>query len=250
MPLEKDTEEHFLVNYSAGNELTLYWNRDGQVLYRGHPIRGADPSSFHFYLGSFAKDRRNCYCTSSRLVGADPTSFHAMNYAFAKDQSNVWTLGGKVRDADAASFMVCDDGFYFPTPHCRAPHGFAKDNARVFYEDTHGKAKWVRKADPKTFISLNDGHFAKDENHIFFGATALPKAIVERWRKIGGLYSSDGVHVYYCERLLRDADIETFKVISAPHDTQLAKDKNRYYWNDSVIDAAKFLGLSAEVAPL
>jgi hypothetical protein len=247
--IERDTEDHFLVNYYQGNELTLYWNREGQVLYRDHPLRGAHAPSFRFYLGSFAKDRRSCYCTWSRLAGADPTSFRALNFAYAKDDNNVWTMGGKVKDADAESFIVCDDGFYFAGPDCRVPHGFGKDKAKVFYEDFVGKAKWVRKADPETFVSLNDGYFARDGIHIFCGPAALPKAIVAQWRKIGGYYSTDGLHVYYLERLLPDVHVDSFAVVSTQDGiTQLAKDQGRYFWNDRMIDLSEFERLLAEAS--
>ena len=218
---------------------TLYWIRGDEVLYRHYPIRGADIESFRFYPGSFARDRKHCYCTSSRLTGGNAASFHALNFAYATDGRFVWTMGGQIKQAEPESFVVCDDGSYDLGSGTRAPYGYSKDKHRVFYYDFDGKANWVRKADPRSFVSLNDGHFGKDNQFAFSGPAVIPKAKVEHWRKIGGFYSKDDARIYYFNREIKNADYDSFEFVL--HDiVNLAKDKRNYYRNDSIISLAEF----------
>ena len=240
MPIPDDTREFIPGRaFREYDPTTLYWIRGDEVLYRSYPVRGADIESFRFYSGGFAKDRKNCYCTNSRLTGANAASFHALNFAYATDGQSVWTMGGRVAEADAESFVVCDDGVHLLPPVTRVPYGYGKDKARVYYYDFDGKPNWVRKASPGSFVSLNDGHFGKDEHFVFCGAVTLPRAKVERWRKIGGFYSQDDACVYYFNRHIKQADYDSFEVV--PSDLlQLAKDKHCYYSNDRVVDQTQF----------
>jgi len=99
----------------------------------------------------------------------------------------------------------------------------------------------VRKASAASFISLNDGHYGKDDNCVFCGAATLPRAKVAQWRKIGGYYSKDDARVYYFNRLMRDADYDTFEVLDTGGFLQMAKDKNHFYDTDRVVGEAEFL---------
>ena len=58
----------------------------------------------------------------------------------------------------------------------RIPYGYAKDSKAVYYENFAGKIKILKKADPATFVSNNDGYFAWDAKSIFWGGYLLPKA--------------------------------------------------------------------------
>ncbi len=220
MAILDDTREYAPGHvFRKDDETTLYWirDRDGKVLYRYYPIRGVDIESFRFFLGSFAKDRKNCYCASSKLAGGNGATFRALNFTYATDGQFVWTIGGKIKEADAESFVVCDDGVHYlgvgSRVPSRVPYGFGKDKARVYYYDFNGKPNWVRKADPASFVSLNDAHFGRDDNFVFCGAATIPKAKVQHWRKIGGYYSKDDVRVFYFNREIKDADYESFEVV-------------------------------------
>ena len=240
--MNDDTREFTLGNVFRENDpSTLYRIRDGKVLFRHYPLRGADIETFRFYAGGFAKDRKHCYCYNSRLAGANPATFRALNFTYATDGQSVWTMGGQIKEAHAPSFVVCDDGDYDLGHGRRVPYGFGKDKDRVFYFNFDGKANWVRKASPASFVSLNDGHFGRDDQFIFFDTAILPKANVAHWQKLGGFYSRDDARIYYGNRIIRDADHATFEVVPTGRDwLQMAKDKNRYYRNDGVMSAAEF----------
>jgi DKNYY family len=234
------------------NDLTTqYWIDDqGMTIWRQTPIRSARAASFRFYLGGFAKDEKNCYCYGGRLVGAEPKTFRALNYTYFTDGRLVWTIGGKLPDVDAETFVVCDSGSYtdtVPGTTTRVPYGYGKDAQRVYYYDFDGKPNLVRKATAKTFISLGDGHFGKDENFVFCGNATIAKAKVAHWRRIGGNYSKDDSRIFYFNRIMNGADFESFRVVPSQSKMpylNFARDKNHFYWNDRVVDddksAAKF----------
>jgi hypothetical protein len=239
-----DLQEFVPGHVFHGNDLTRqYWvNDQGIIIWRFTPVRGAHALSFRFYRGGFAKDERNCYCFGRRLVGANPKTFRALNFTYFTDGCFVWTVGGKLPDAEAKTFVVCDSGSYTLPSNIRAPYGYGKDAQRVYYYNFDGKTNWVRKANAMTFMSLDDGHFGKDENFVFCGHASIPKAKVAHWRKIGGDYSKDDSRVFYFNRIMGCADFESFRVIpSQPTSVHFnfARDKDHFYWNDKIIDEDK-----------
>lgn len=248
MPLPDDIREFKPGHvFRRGDESCQYWIMDGNIRYLDYPLRGAHVPTFRFYLGSFAKDHKHCYCMNSRLRGGVGTTFKALNFCYVSDGQTVWTLGGKVKDADAESFVVCDDGVSYLSSGSRVPHGFGKDRGRVYYYDFDGKPNWVRKATPDSFVSFNDGHFAKDDDFVFCGAATIPKARVAHWEKMGGYYSRDDRRVFYFNREIRIADYDTFEPVPTGRDhVQLAKDKSHFYWNDGIVNAAQFEEMLAE----
>jgi hypothetical protein len=97
----------------------------------------------------------------------------------------------------------------------------------------------VRKADPATFESLNDGFFGRDKNSVFWGGYIVKKARVEHWQKIGGPYSKDDKRIFIGTDEFRSADYDTFEVVSADVPS-LARDKNNLYMGDEIVDAELF----------
>lgn len=244
MPIPDDTREFIPGDvFDQNDNLTQYWIKDGIILHGGYPIRGAHIPTFRFFLGGFAKDQKHCYCYRSRLKGGNGETFRALNYCYATDGHLVWTIGGKVEGADAETFAVCDDGAESLIGGGRVPNGYGKDKVRVYYYDFDGKPNWVRKATANSFVSLNDACFGKDHQFVFCGAVTIPKAKVDHWKKIGGHYSKDDQRIYYFNREIRDADYDSFEVIPTVLNVQLAKDKGRFYQNDTRIDSDAFTKL-------
>ena len=238
--------------YDETEDTTIYWIQDGKVLFQDHVIRGADAESFRYYAGTFAKDRNHCYCTSSRLTGANPKTFRMLNFTYATDGKSVWTMGGKIEGADAKTFTVCDIGV-MTIIGTRVPYGFGKDKERVYYYNFDGKPNWVRKALPESFVSLNDGEYGKDARSVFWEIHALPKVNVERWEKLGCLYSRDDARVYYGNTLVPEADAGSFEIPDEEDDedccSYLGKDKKRHYLRGKVIPAAKYAKELGPVKP-
>jgi hypothetical protein len=217
-PVDKDEEPYSL--------------NGGVLLWRGHyVVSGADIASFRFYLSGFAKDKKHCYHQGRRLQGGNPGTFRMLNYTWATDRNKVWCLSGPVADADGATFVACDDG------HCPSqdgvPYSYGKDQYKVFHYDFDGKACWVRKADPASFETVVCGEFGRDAEFIFCRSSVLQKARRDTWQYLGQHYSKDDRRVFYDNRELVGADLDSIEV--AQYRFPLARDRNRYYRNDSEI---------------
>jgi len=186
-------------------ETPCYWTDGKRIYYRYSPIEKANFETFVYFNGFFAKDDKHCYIVGRPLKGANPKTFEMLNECYATDYQSVWTSGGR----------------------------FAKDSKQVYYEDYHGKIKILAKANPATFISMNDGDFAKDDTYVFYGKTPLLKANPATWRKISHFYSKDDKQIYYLNKLIKEADYDTFEVVvlTSPEGYKLpyGKDKNQYY---------------------
>lgn len=229
------------VSYRDDDERSQYWQKDGKVYWRRDIVRGADLTFFRFYVGGFGKDSRHAYCYGSRLKGAIGERFRALNFCYYTDGASAWAVGGRIKEADAETFQVCDDGFSTLVTGLRVPGGYAKDRDRVYFYGFEGQPSWVRRADPGTFVSLNDAIYGTDESHVFCRKAVLKGAKVASWRKIGGNYSKDDKRVYYDNRSIPGADFATFEAVPADASwLQLARDKNTCYWNDRPVTREKF----------
>jgi hypothetical protein len=245
------------------DETALYWTDGKKVYFRLYEIKGADIETFEQFPGCWAKDKKHCYSGATRLQNSDPTTFEVLNFTYAKDKTNVWTLGGRIPDADPLTFEVCDSGRHSLGPKFKwtpdgkspdrqkiwyesfVPYGYGKDKNSVYYYDFDGKPVVVKKATPSSFRSLGDGYFGYDEKFVFCGHATIPKANPATWGRLreGYYYSKDQGRIYYFNRLIKDADVETFEVVVVPVATgtplQLAKDKNTGYWNDNPLPHAE-----------
>jgi len=240
-------EAHKLATkFDEHNENTNYWTDGKKVYFRGDEVKGADIESFVQYPGGWGKDKKHCYLVGSRLQNADLTTFEVLNFTFAKDNTSAWTLGGRI-DIDSDTFEVCDSGANVNIAiiageqyTLTTPYGYAKDKNAVYHYDYSGKTNIVKKAIPQSFVSLNDSRFGYDEKSVFCKISVLPKANPKTWKKLHDdyYYSRDGNRIYYFNRLMKDADAESFEILVTPdlfrNPGQYARDKNNYYLNDNI----------------
>jgi len=232
-----------------------YWTDGQKVYFNAFEVKGVDMETFEQYPGAWGKDKNHCYSGGKRLQDADVESFRVLNHTYAKDAKYVWALGIRIQDAGAETFEVCDDGKHSLGKHYDkkadkwyeliVPYGFGKDKNNVYYYDFNGKPNVVKNASSETFVSLNDSYFGHDENNVYCGIRKLQKADSKTWAKFKDLYhySKDKKIIYYSNRIIKDADAETFEVIEQNVEwglpLQLAKDKNHYYWNDNITSKEK-----------
>jgi hypothetical protein len=186
-----------------------YWNDGKNVNFLYSKIEGADVDSFLQYAGPWATDKNYCYWTYLRLQNADRETFTVLNRTFAKDKFNLWRDDGKkMKGLDAESFKIFGDEYSV------TPCGFCKDKNHVYYYFSLMEIKIVRNALPETFISLN--------------------------REFG----HDGNNVFWHEKRIKKADIETFEVIKGVDINNemipYAKDKNKYYFCNKTISKNEF----------
>jgi hypothetical protein len=192
-----------------------YWIQDGVVFFRHSPIKGADASSFRYFLGGYGIDVKACYSSGKRLRDADLKTFQVLNFTYAKDKQNVWAMGIRIPTAVARSFVVCDDGAHqYDDSDMIVWCGYGKDERGVYYYDYDGKPTLLKKVDPATFVSLGDKTFAKDANHVFLGAAVLPKADPATWEVIAGVYSRDAKRLYWRKVALPGVNPKKFRVLT------------------------------------
>ena len=200
-------------------ETPRYWTDGKRIYYRYSPIEKANLDTFVYFNRFFAKDDKHCYIVGRPLKGANPKTFEMLNECYATDYQSVWTSGGRFEPADISTFEVCDEGinrtdgdeetsWEFSDGIRRVVcletlYGYAKDSKQVYYENYHGKIKIHAKANPAT------------------------------WRKISHFYSKDDKRIYYLNKLIKEADYDTFEVVvlTSPEGYKLpyGKDKNQYY---------------------
>jgi len=241
--------------YEETNENGQYWTDGEKVYCSGYEIKGADINSFVQFPGYWAMDKKYCYSSDRKIKDADRETFKVLNYTYAKDRENVWTMVGKIKKADAETFEVCDNGKYSLGKQKRgekihelfSPYGYGKDKNNVYYYDAQGKPSIVKNALSRSFLSLNDGYFGSDESSIFCGKNKLNKANPKTWVKYAqGYFYSKDKYVYYYNRVIKEADINTFEVIIFDDKKmniplcQLAKDKDNHYCNDLIITKEEF----------
>jgi len=214
-----------------------YWT-DGKDVYFFHTkISGADVDSFLQYAGPWATDKNYCYCASFRLENADRETFNVLNRIFAKDKFNVWTGDGKkVKGLDAESFEIFGDR------DSVSPFVFCKDRNHVYYY-FYG-IKIIKKALVESFIPINR-EFGIDKNNVFWHEKKLNGANSKTWKLLKEDYHySKDKYIYFCDRIIKKADIETFEVIEGVElyhsKINYAKDKNRYYFNSKIISKDEF----------
>ena len=220
-----------------------YWDRGDAIVCAGETVKGAHLPSFRYFENGFARDRANCYCMGRKLRGATSDSLKVLNYCYVTDGQGVWTLGGQIKDVDAESLVVCDDGYKQLSGGGKVPFGYAKDKNFVYYFNFQGKPKKLAKANPDTFMSLNDGHFGKDDKSVFFGSFRLVGAKLDSWVKIDGNYSKDQKKVFSGNRVVNSAIIDTFEV--DPLFNFLAKDHVHFYRNDNEISEADYVRIKS-----
>lgn len=199
--------------------ILCYWTDGKMVYWRYSPVSN-DVEHFVWFNNHFAKDSKHCFLQRKKLRNVDHASFTALNNCYARDCKSVWTTGGRFEPEDISSFVVCDDGVNLVEMvrtmsdgtqrpiRVRIPYGYAKDSKAVYYENFAGKIKILKKADPTTFVSNNDGYFAWDAKSIFWGGYLLPKADLQSWRIVNTEMdlSRDDKHFYILNKLVTEEE--------------------------------------------
>jgi len=216
-----------------------YWTNGKKVFFEYHEIYGADKDTLIQY-DTWATDKKHCYYCNERLTDADRETFIVLNYIFAKDKYNVWESGKKVKGVDAETFEVFHNK--------QSDIGFCKDKNHV-YHFFIAELKIVKKASPRTFVSLDDGEYGFDEKSVYIGTKMLPKANPKTWRKIreDSSYSKDK-YIYFLNHIIKKADLETFEVVVSEKELkyglskriECGKDKNNFYYLDKIITKKEF----------
>lgn len=221
-----------------------YRKDEDHVYYGTDEIPDSDPNTFEILDEKFARDKDQVYSGGKIIEGADPSTFVRLGTSgYVKDSKSVYAevgCGGsgysivfcfrKVEGADPQTFKF--NSFNMPM-----------DKDHVFYSD-----KIIPEADPETFSEHNGGKYGYsywyDKNYIFVMANNRVGVIKEKCNnldRIGGNYLKCDNKVYYEDKLLAGADVNTFVPVGVT--ANYAKDSKTVYFDGEVVagaDAATF----------
>jgi len=138
-------------------------------------------------------------------------SFVVLNDEFAKDSSTAYYKERPFNYADVATFKALDEHY-------------AKDKDKAYYCDEYreGQNYYLTKkqtivtvldAVPVSFVSINEG-YAKDSKRGYFKGIGFPVKDVTSLAFLEGEFVKDQYQVYFRQRPVKDADVNTFRVLN------------------------------------
>lgn len=198
----------------------MSWARDKHhVFNREKIIENADPETVVVLNQYHAKDKYH-YIMGSKAFKNDST-FILFPNLMAKNKEGVYQRGGtKLKDADPETFIYLNDYY-------------SKDKDRVFHEGFK-----PFEADAATFKAVGKERFGYDKSYVFFRNSRITSANPATWQLMTDYYSKDQQSVYYCSKIIVEADAATFKVIEIEGIT-IGVDKNGKYLKGRFADEAK-----------
>jgi DKNYY family len=213
-------------------------------------IAGADAVSFKAFDATYAKDKSNAYFDGHPISGADATSFDVLERrGFAADRNHVYQLdrpisddpahfelldGGLSKDSTAVYWtdgdVLSDDPGHFTVVSKNDHYLFTKDSRTV-----HVNGNPIIDADPATFRVLQ-GAYGQDARHVFYFSDPVANADAASFRPLDGPYASDVSRAYWMGKAIDGADPATFRVLNAAF--ECSADAGRAYYRQSVITGA------------
>lgn len=188
------------------------------VYFEGHPIAGADASSFAVLdRPGFAKDRHHVY-QLDRPISDDPAHFELLDDSLSKDSATVYWSNGSVLSNDPAHFAIISN-----TDH----YLFTKDARTV-----HVNGNPIAGADPATFRALA-GAYAQDRQRIYYFTESVADADAASFRALDGPYALDARRAYWMGKAIEGANPATFRVLNAAF--ECSADASHAYYRQSVI---------------
>jgi hypothetical protein len=210
----------------------------------------ADAASFKAFDATYAKDRTNAYFDGHPIPGADATSFDVLNRSgFAKDRNHVYQLDRPISD-DPAHFELIDGGLSKDTAAVYWTDGsvlsddpahfaIVSNNDHYLYtKDSHSihvNGNPIPDADPTTFHVLQ-GAYAQDGRRIFYFTDPIIDADALSFRPLDGPYAGDARRVYWMGKAIDGAEPATFRVLNAAF--ECSADAARAYYRQTVIAGA------------
>ena len=186
---------------------------------RQDTLVGADAATFRQATDWLGYDAKHVYYKDRLVPGVDVASLETVREPLFRDKNDYYYQTVPMHVADRASFKVIkwfEDDFWAKDSHC------------AYYDSVR-----IVDADLPTFTVI-EMSTAKDKRHVYYFGRVLPLADPATFEILGqSVYSRDKAHIWCCDELLEDADVETFTV----DDLNIAHDKNgtfRWEKRDSV----------------
>jgi DKNYY family len=201
---------------------TTYAKDKSKAYFDGHPIMGADATTFDVLgRGGFAKDRYHVY-QLDRPISDDPAHFELLDGGLSKDSAAVYWTDGDVLSNDPSHFVIVSNNDHYL---------FTKDGRTV-----HVNGNPIVDADPATFRVLK-GAYAQDARHVFYFSDPVVDVDAASFRPLDGPFASDARRVYWMGKVIDGADPATFRVLNAAF--ECSADAERAYYRQTVIADAE-----------
>ncbi|MEO8447878.1 MAG: DKNYY domain-containing protein [bacterium] len=196
-----DTETFVSINDGYG--------KDKNKVYSGYNvIENADPSTFEFLGGPFSKDRNNAYF-DDKVLSSNGPGFHLIKgqdistgFGYASDGSFVFQGDMKLENADPSSFtyVAMFNGNYL-----------TYDRNNVYFNNHP-----IQDANGSGFKKLSGFYFTDNKNvwALMLGKDThwkqIPDADASSIKAVKEYYVKDSKHVFYEDRIVKDADVNSF----------------------------------------
>lgn len=198
-------------------------------------LYNVDRASYDLYKGrsKWAYDRGHVYYDFSRPVEVDRRTFSFLNSVFMKDKNYLYYMAphdSLIKKKADIRYLVSLNDFY------------VRDGSRIYFIDGNNfdKIDEIPFHEVRSIRLWGEAYLSVD-GKLYFSGNLVDGGRVDlkRFRKISGVYYTDG-HSVYCEgNAVKGADLKTFRPLS----DFMAKDRNSvYYWERKMqgVDAVSF----------
>ena len=220
-----------------------YQKIDGKIYWTYHTFSfgkvseplDADTLTFVDLDHNYGKDKNHAFYQDSMMTGVHVPTFESIKDDYAKDCKHAFYTVDMIKGADVNTFKVKnthvskDDHDYYwkSTPF----HVYDMDKFKIFYV-YDDEADWAR--DSKYGYYINP-----DNSVVKFPIADYKEFEPITYKDSDGIkltscdYATDGVHIYYCGKIVRGVDLETFKVLAF----HWGQDKKTYYYMGAPTDS-------------
>ncbi len=203
----------------------VYHKDKKNVYLKGVKIEGADPETFLVIDHEYSKDKKNAYYEGKNIGERDYKTFVRLNWQdYTKDKNHVYFENEEIKGIDKESFEVVDSPY-------------SKDKNYMYY-----RTERVDNVDIESFEIIEDSRFYdndyyKDKNHVFFRGKSLDEVNPNEFKRLGKYtyFYSDGAHLYYSGNKMDHIDYKTFVIYDG---ISYSKDKNHVYYKDRILEDA------------
>jgi hypothetical protein len=246
--------------------------KDRNYVYQGQRLDNMDVKSFESIGNGFYRDKNNVRwggvmqlkleSPESKPRSFDVYSFEVLPCGFARDKTGVYAGGAsgyqlsernkfhkydtridvmeRIDVVDAPSFQVTgacqakDKNFIYHASSGSWATGMFSDPRSVRIVGSAGEARYEMLG--CGFVKTPDGIFWQHRRVKFADAASFEVLIKKSDKECGyGFYARDTKHVYYQDRLIEDADPQTFQVLDTVWSYFYAFDKaNRYSQGNNI----------------
>ncbi len=156
------------------------------------------------------------YWNDIKIVGADPNTFTNLVVPYSRDKDSIFYFEKLIEGADPETFKYINENYIM--------------DKNYIYCD----GKKMDKADKDSFIVLKG--YSKDKNYVFKNCAILPERYSDSFIILDQYLTKDSKNVYYVDKIIKNVDPATFKILGNTNHGTYCSDKNNIYINGEKAD--------------